>query len=45
MRPDAMTIPARMDEDNVARPEQGGPVFAVDPEQGFLTMRYTARTR
>jgi alpha-ketoglutarate-dependent taurine dioxygenase len=45
MRPDAMTIPARMDEDNVARPEQSGPVFAVDPDQGFLTMRYTARTR
>ena len=45
MRPDAMTIPARMDEDNVARPEQSGPVFAVDPEQGFLYMRYTARTR
>jgi len=45
MQPGAMTIPARMDEDNVARPEQSGPVFAVDPEQGFLTMRYTARTR
>ena len=45
MQPDAMTIPARMDEDNVARPEQSGPVFSVDPEQGFLTMRYTARTR
>ena len=45
MRPDAMTIPARMDEDNIARPEQSGPVFAVDPAQGFLTMRYTARTR
>ncbi|MCL5061321.1 MAG: TauD/TfdA family dioxygenase [Candidatus Thermoplasmatota archaeon] len=45
MQPDAMTIPARMDEDNVARPEQSGPVFAVDAEQGFLTMRYTARTR
>ncbi|OJW77593.1 TauD/TfdA family dioxygenase [Thiobacillus sp. 65-1402] len=45
MRPDAMTIPARMDEDNVARPEQSGPVFAVDPAQGFLYMRYTARTR
>ena len=42
---DAMTIPARMDEDNIARPEQSGPVFAVDPTQGFLTMRYTARTR
>ncbi|MDP2265153.1 MAG: TauD/TfdA family dioxygenase [Thiobacillus sp.] len=45
MQPDAMTIPARMDEDNVARAEQSGPVFAVDPEQGFLSMRYTARTR
>jgi hypothetical protein len=45
MQPDAMTIPARMDEDNVARPEQSGPVFSVDPEQGFLHMRYTARTR
>ena len=45
MQPDAMTIPARMDEDNVARPEQSGPVFAVDSEQGFLYMRYTARTR
>jgi hypothetical protein len=45
MRHDAMTIPARMDEDNIARPEQSGPVFAVDPGQGFLYMRYTARTR
>jgi len=45
MAPDAMTIPARMDEDNIARPEQSGPVFAVDPHQGFLYMRYTARTR
>ncbi len=45
MQPDAMTIPARMDDDDIARPEQSGPVFAIDPEQGFLTMRYTARTR
>ena len=45
MQPDAMTIPARMDEDNVARAEQSGPVFAIDPAQGFLFMRYTARTR
>ena len=45
MRPDAMTIPARMDEDNVARAEQSGPVFAIDPAEGFLVMRYTARTR
>ena len=45
MQQDAMTIPARMDEDNVARPEQSGPVFSVDPHAGFLHMRYTARTR
>ncbi|HMM47141.1 MAG TPA: TauD/TfdA family dioxygenase [Thiobacillaceae bacterium] len=44
MQPDAMTIPARMDESGVARPEQSGPVFAVDPVDGFLVMRYTART-
>ena len=45
IQPDAMTIPARMDEDNIARAEQSGPVFAIDSEQGFLYMRYTARTR
>ncbi len=45
MQPNAMTIPARMDEDNVARAEQSGPVFAVDSAEGFLYMRYTARTR
>jgi alpha-ketoglutarate-dependent taurine dioxygenase len=45
MQTDAMTIPARMDDDNIARAEQSGPVFSVDPEQGFLYMRYTARTR
>lgn len=41
--PDAMTIPPRMDESGVARPAQPGPVFSVDA-QGFLHMRYTART-
>ncbi len=45
MQADAMTIPPRMDEDDVSRPAQSGPVFAVDPTDGFLTMRYTARTR
>jgi hypothetical protein len=44
MAPDAMTIPARTDEDGVARPAQSGPVFSVDV-QGALHMRYTARTR
>lgn len=44
MAPDAMTIPARCDEDGVARPAQGGPVFFVASD-GTLQMRYTARTR
>ncbi len=45
MLPDAMTIPARLDDDRVARAAQTGPVFSVDPEHGALHMRYTARTR
>jgi hypothetical protein len=45
MREDAMTIPERTDDDGVARPAQGGPVFSVDPTGGALHMRYTARTR
>ncbi|MBA4176889.1 MAG: taurine catabolism dioxygenase TauD [Leptothrix sp. (in: Bacteria)] len=44
MQPDAMTIPARDEEDGVARPAQSGPVFAIDAD-GSLHMRYTARTR
>jgi hypothetical protein len=44
MQPDAMTIPARSDENGVARAEQAGPVFSVD-EEGGLHMRYTARSR
>jgi hypothetical protein len=45
MQPDAMTIPARTDDDGVARAAQSGPVFHVDPEDGALHMRYTARTK
>ncbi len=45
MAPDAMTIPERLDDDGVARPEQAGPVFSVDAVDGSLHMRYTARTR
>jgi len=45
MQPDAMTIPARVEEDGVARPDQTGPVFSVDAQSGGLHMRYTARTR
>ena len=42
---DAMTIPARADDDGVARPAQSGPVFSIDSVTGALQMRYTARTR
>ncbi|MDO9142807.1 TauD/TfdA family dioxygenase [Rhodoferax sp.] len=45
MAMDAMTIPARLDDDGMARPEQAGPVFMVDALSGQLHMRYTARTR
>lgn len=41
---DAMTIPERTDDDGIARPAQGGPVFSVEAD-GHLHMRYTARTR
>jgi hypothetical protein len=45
MQQDALTIPARADDDGVARPEAVGPVFSIEPGTGDLHMRYTARTR
>ena len=42
--PDAMRIPCREDANGTARAEETGPVFHVDPEDGQLHMRYTART-
>ena len=45
MLPDALTIPAREDDDGIARPAQSGPVFSIEPESGALHMRYTARTK
>jgi hypothetical protein len=45
MSPDAMTVPARAGAAGVERPAQSGPVFSVDPDDGTLHMRYTARTR
>jgi len=45
MLPDAMTIPAREDEAGVARAAETGPVFSIDPNDGALHMRYTARTK
>jgi len=44
MLPDAMTIPARSEEGEIARGDQSGPVFSVGAD-GSLHMRYTARTR
>jgi len=44
MQPDAMTIPERVDEADGVRAAQSGPVFSLDV-QGYLHMRYTARTR
>jgi len=44
MAPDAMTIPARIDEGGtVARREEAGPVFSICPGTGNLHMRYTIR--
>lgn len=40
---DAMTIPARTDEQGIARAAQAGPVFFTEGQT--LHMRYTARTR
>ncbi len=45
MAPDAMTIPARVDEIDGERPEEPGPVFLIDPASGGLHLRYTARTK
>lgn len=45
MQPDVMTIPANTLESGAPRPAVSGPVFSVDPDDGSLHMRYTARTR
>lgn len=45
MQPDAFVIPARADEDGVAREAQGGPVLSVETTGGSLHLRYTARQR
>lgn len=41
----AMTIPANLEPDGDNRPASIGPVFAVDPRNDALEMRFTARTR
>ncbi len=45
MQPDAMTIPANVENGVELRAAQSGPVFSVQPLNGSLHMRYTARTR
>ena len=42
MAPDAMTVPARIEQGRVERAAQSGPVFSIDAG-GYLHMRYTAR--
>ncbi len=45
MQPDAMGIPANVEQGEELRAAMSGPVFSVDPASGQLHMRYTARTR
>ncbi len=46
MADDVMIIPSRMGKDGViARKEEVGPVFSVNPVSGDLHMRYTIRTQ
>jgi alpha-ketoglutarate-dependent taurine dioxygenase len=45
MEPDAMTIPANVEEGCEIRGAQTGPVFSIDSGSGSLHMRYTARKR
>jgi len=45
MQPDAMTIPANVEQGREIRPAQTGPVFSVEADTHSLHMRYTARTR
>lgn len=45
MHPEAMTIPAHVEDDGRERPANVGPVFLIDPDTGLLNMRFTARKR
>ena len=45
MQPNAMGIPANVENGQELRASMSGPVFSVDPATGQLHMRYTARTR
>ncbi len=45
MEPDAMTIPANVEQGSELRAAQPGPVFSLEKGSNALHMRYTARTR
>lgn len=45
MQPDAMTIPANIEQGREIRAAQSGPVFSLEKAGHALHMRYTARTR
>lgn len=45
MQPEAMTIPANIEQGVELRPAQSGPVFSIEKTTGCLHMRYTARLR
>ncbi len=45
MQPDAMTIPANIEQGREIRAAQAGPVFSLEKGTHALHMRYTARTR
>ena len=45
MHPQAMTIPANVEDGKEIRDAVTGPVFSVDKESGRLHMRYSARKR
>ncbi len=45
MAPDALTIPANVENGRQIRPARSGPVFSVDAADGSLHMRYSARGR
>jgi len=43
MLPNALTIPANLENGQVIRAEQSGPALSIDPKTHGLHMRYTAR--
>lgn len=44
-KPDVFSVPANIEDGRELRPSYTGPVFAIDPTNGCLHMRYSARSR